>query len=433
MKSLTLLALRKGLVSIFLIFCSHTTMGASSEYAEILDPLVEGGLLPGYYFAVYRDGNTLFERAKGYADESEKIEPTGETLYAMMSMTKPLMGLAVLMLVEDGKLKLRDPVSKFIPEFANVGVAPGGSYDVPLEQANRGITVFDLLTHTSGLTYSSGITGFGDVANAYRDLGLMTLESIAVSQWGDLASQTQKLTQLPLVSQPGERFIYSVSMDVLGRVVEIVSGQLLASFFSERIFEPLDMTSSSFRIPEREKERLARVYQPQIRTYPIPGNYNRYEPFSGLPKQQKNWGLSDQGYLSGGAGLISSANDYAKFIRLLADNLKIDGESLLSPELTNKYFSHQLPADLGDNPMVYSLGSAAKNAGYAFGLGVVPEKNGRLNDPSTYDYFFWQGAANTLFWVDKKSGVYGILLTQHIPIQYMLTPQLEDIADRSFK
>lgn len=83
--------------------------------------------------------------------------------------------------------------------------------------------------------------------------------------------------------------------------------------------------------------------------------------------------------------------------------------------------------------MVYSLGSAAKNAGYAFGLGVVPEKNGRLNDPSTYDYFFWQGAANTLFWVDKKSGVYGILLTQHIPIQYMLTPQLEDIADRSFK
>ena len=107
--------------------------------------------------------------------------------------------------------------------------------------------------------------------------------------------------------------------------------------------------------------------------------------------------------------------------------------NLLSPELTNKYFSHQLPADLGDNPMVYSLGSAAKNSGYAFGLGVVPEKNGRLSDPSTYDYFFWQGAANTLFWVDKKSGVYGILLTQHIPIQYMLTPQLEDIADRSFK
>ena len=404
----------------------------TKEYSEILDPLVDEGLLPGYYFAVYRGESVLFERSRGFADVTEKIEPDGETIYAMMSMTKPLMGLLVLTLVEDGVLKLEDPVSKYIPGFANIAVAPGGSYDVPLEQTRREVTIFDLMTHTSGLTYSSGITGFGDVADAYRDLGLMTLESIASSQWGDLEAQVEKLSQMPLVSQPGEKFIYSVSMDVLGRVAEVVSEKPLAQLFRSRLFEPLGMNSSAFRLANENQGRLARVYQPQIRTYPIPGNYNRYEPFAGLPKKEKNWGLSDKGYLSGGAGLMSTANDYAKFIKLLADDLVIDGAPLVSKELKDRYFSHQLAPGLGSSPMVYSLGGAAKNAGYAFGLGVVPEKNGNLNDPSTYDYFFWQGAANTLFWVDKKSRVYGILLTQHIPIQYMLTPQLEDVADRTF-
>ena len=404
----------------------------TKEYSEILDPLVDEGLLPGYYFAVYRGDKVLFERSRGFADVAERIEPDGDTIYAMMSMTKPLMGLLVLTLVEDGSLKLADPVSKYIPDFANVGVAPGGSYDVPLEQAKREITIFDLMTHTAGLTYSSGITGFGDVADAYRDLGLMTLESVAFSQWGNLKTQTEKLSQMPLVGHPGEKFIYSVSMDVLGRVVEVASGRSLSQLFKNRIFEPVDMRSSAFRVSNENQNRLARVYQPQIRTYPIPGNYNRYEAFSGLPKNEKNWGLSDRGYLSGGAGLMSTANDYAKFVKLLADDLVIDGTSLLSKDLKDKYFSHQLPPELGSSPMVYSLGGAAKNAGYAFGLGVVPEKDGKLDDPDTYDYFFWQGAANTLFWVDKKSKVYGILLTQHIPIQYMLTPQLEDVADRIF-
>ena len=427
----------RGLKTFFLLFfflsgSSQIALAKSSEYAAILDPLVDEGLLPGYYFAVYRDGDVLYERAKGYADEAEKIEPDGETLYAMMSMTKPLMGLAVLILVEEGKVNLEDPVLKYIPEFANVGVAPGGSYDSPIEPTRRPITIFDLLIHTAGLTYSSGVTGFGDVADAYRDLGLMTLESIADSQWGLLESQVEKLTELPLVSQPGQRFIYSVSMDVLGRVVEIVSGQPISEFLKERIFVPLEMKSSVFRVSEKDRGRLARVYQPQIRTYPIPGNYKRYEQFAGLPKKQKNWGLSDKGYLSGGAGLISTANDYAKFIKLLSDGLVINGAPMVSNKLKQRYFSHQLPKGLGSSPMVYSLGSAAKNAGYAFGLGVVPELDGNLDDPATYDYLFWQGAANTLFWVDQKSGVYGLLLTQHIPIQYMLTPQLEDIADRSF-
>ena len=425
------------LSSFLLVFClvlnSHNVFGDSSEYASLLDPLVDEGLLPGYYFAVYRDGQTLYERARGYADGVEKIEPDGETLYAMMSMTKPIMGLAVLILVERGELDLGDPVSKYIPEFGGVGVAPGGSYDAPIERARRPITIFDLLTHTAGLTYSSGITGFGDVADAYRDLGLMTLESIADSQWGNLQLQVEKLTELPLVSQPGERFVYSVSMDVLGRVVEVVSGQQISEFLETNIFKPLEMTSSFFKVSKKDEVRLARVYQPQIRTYPIPGNYNRYEQFSGLPKKQKNWGLSDNGYLSGGAGLISTANDYAKFIKLLVDGLVIDGVPWLSAELKERYFSHQLPESLGSSPMVYSLGGAAKRAGYAFGLGVVPESDGDLADPETYDYLFWQGAANTLFWMDQKTGIYGLLLTQHIPIQYMLTPQLEDIADRSFR
>ena len=425
-------ALKCIFVLIVLLSPVRFCLSDAKEYLEILDPLVDEGLLPGYYFAVYRGESVLFERSRGFADVTEKIEPDGETIYAMMSMTKPLMGLLVLTLVEEGALELEDPVSKYIPGFANIGVAPGGSYDAPLEQTKRDVTIFDLMTHTSGLTYSSGITGFGDVADAYQDLGLMTLESIASSQWGDLEAQVEKLSQMPLVSQPGEKFVYSVSMDVLGRVAEIVSGQPLAELFRARFFEPLDMRSSAFRISNENQDRLARVYQPQIRTYPIPGNYNRYEAFSGLPKNEKNWGLSDRGYLSGGAGLMSTANDYSKFVKLLADDLVIDGNSLLSKELKDKYFSHQLPRELGSSPMVYSLGGAAKNAGYAFGLGVVPEKDGKLDDPATYDYFFWQGAANTLFWVDKKSKVYGILLTQHIPIQYMLTPQLEDVADRTF-
>ena len=405
----------------------------TDEFAAVLDPLVIEKLIPGYYFAVYKNGEKVYERSKGSSDDDTGLKPADTTLFAFMSMSKPLISLAVMKLVDSGSIKLDDPLSKFIPGFAAVTVAPGGLYSNQLQPLEREITVKDLLVHTSGLTYSSGIVGVGDVSDAYRDLGVMTLESVPASQWGDLEGQVSKLVGLPLVAQPGERFIYSVSLDVLGRVIEVVSGTSLSSYMADHVFTPLGMEDTGFKVPKTKVARLARLYSPLNRTYQVPGIPKRYQRSVIVPKGQKNYGLDvDEGYESGGAGVISTAKDFERFMNLLMNRGVIGGVPFVSAVNADRMITNQLPDSFGNDGLVGSLGPGAANQGFSFGMGVVLEPNGEVGDPNSYDYLGWAGAANTSFWIDVNKRISGIFLTQHIPVQYNVAPKLEDIAERIY-
>jgi CubicO group peptidase (beta-lactamase class C family) len=387
-------------------------------YADLLDPMVTEQLIPGYYLAVHKGGEQVVDLSRGYADQASETRPNQDTLYFIASMTKPIVSLAALRLVEQGLLRLEDPVKQFIPGFGNLMVVPGGDYDNPAEELQRDVTIRDLLTHTSGLTYSQDITGREEIAKVYAELGIFAIDGLAKSELGALSQHIEQLEQLPLVFQPGEAFVYSVGIDVIGRVLEIVSKKSLDALISELVLDPLGMTDTYFKIPSGKADRLAALYAPRVATYPIPGVYRRYQPYQSLPAGQKNFGMSGLGYLSGGAGLISTARDYAKFLSVLTNGFLVGGEPLLSSDLGNQMFQNQLPVALGDRGLTYNFGASAKATGFSYGLGIKLVKGGSLEREEDHDYYFWAGAANTGFWIDKKSGTIGVFMTQHLPTQY---------------
>jgi CubicO group peptidase (beta-lactamase class C family) len=406
----------------------ETSLTLESEFARVLNPLTTKRLVPGYYFAIYKNGKKVFERAEGQADEQEKLPPGENTLYAVASMTKPLTALALLRLSETSDLRLDDPVSKYIPGFEDVLVAPGGSYDSQMVAASRQITLFDLLTHTSGLTYSSGITGVGEIAEAYKKLGILTIESNAVSRWGKLENHIERLIELPLVNQPGERFTYSVGYDVASRIIEVASGTSFDAYLTKEVLLPLGMVDTFFKVPEEKQDRLARLYSPLKRTYQIPSTPKMYQEARILPKGVKNFGVQSE-LVGGGNGLISSPLDYSRFLNFL---LKRSEKNPLA--LTQKSFdlllNDQLGETLGKDLMIETMGKAASNTVFSLALGIVLEKGAVTIAPENYDYLTWGGAFSTQFWLDPKTGVSGIFMTQMFPVRARLTAELEDIADK---
>lgn len=400
----------------------------TQEYANLLNPMVDEQLIPGYYLSVYKNGQQVVDLSLGFADEEANLLPGQDVLYFIASMTKPIVSLATLKLVEQGQLNLTDPVKQFIPEFANVLVVPEGDLDNATEELGRDITIHDLLTHTSGLTYSQDITGREEIAKVYADLGLFAIDGLAESKLGSLADHVEQLVQLPLVFQPGEVFVYSVGIDVVGRVLEIVTGKPLDIAIAELVLKPLAMTDTHFTIPEAKRGRLAAMYSPRVATYPIPGVYRRYQPYQNLPKGHQNFGVSEAGYLSGGAGLVSTARDYAKLLAVMSNGFRVGQKQYLSPQIGNQLFRNQLPAVLEDEGLVYNFGPSANKTGFSYGLGIRLIEDGNLTRSDDHDYYFWAGAANTGFWIDLKNDVYGIFMTQHLPTQYDRTAEMVEIA-----
>jgi CubicO group peptidase (beta-lactamase class C family) len=342
-------------------------------------------------------------------------------------MTKPITSLAVLKLMENSDLKLSDPIKKYLPDFSDMLVAKDGSYDSQLKPAIRDITLFDLLTHTSGLTYTSEITGVGDIANTYRDLDIFTLDAIIESDTGTLEEHTNQLAQLPLVAQPGQQFIYSVGIDVAGRIIEIVSGKSLRDYLKEEILIPLKMNDTDFYVSEEKQNRLARLYSPLKRTYQIPGTPKMYQPTNLIPKEMKNFGIKTSMY-SGGAGLISTAVDYSKFLQFLLERKEKNALGL-SQASFDRILTDQLGSKLGPDLMVPAMGEFAKNQVFSLGLGVSLDSSAARNKNTPYDYLYWSGAYSTHAWIDPSTGVYGIFMTQLFPL-IMMTPDLQEVADR---
>ena len=359
---------------------------------------VDSGRLPGLLVAVVRDDRLAWFETHGYRDveNGRAVEP--DTIYRIYSMTKPITTVAALMLYEEGRFQLDDPVADFIPAFADTRVFASGDAEtyttVPLE---RPITVHDLMIHTSGLTY--GFQHEHAVDALYRKRRIEFNANV-----GPLADLAEAAATQPLVFQPGTRWNYSVSTDVLGRLVEIWSGVPLDAFFADRIFGPLGMRDTGFQVPEGQGHRLA-------------SNYVRRTDGDGLaladPGGDSRF-LEPAATLSGGGGLVSTAADYLRFMRMLRGRGVLEGARVLGRKSVELMTMNHLPGDLVD--MGRPRFAEMPFAGVGFGLGVSvlldPAKARILGSPGEYA---WGGMASTTFWIDPAEDLMVLLLTQLMP------------------
>ena len=353
----------------------------------------------GIVTLVGRDGKVVDVHASGYQDVESKTAMKTDTIFRIASMSKPITSVAIMMLYEEGKLSLTDPVSRFIPAFKQQRVmgADGGTP----ENARRGMTIRDLLTHRSGLTY--GFLNAGPVGNAYRQNGVV--DGLTTTEM-TLAEGIDKLAAQPLISQPGAAWNYSLSTDVLGRVVEVASKQAFDVFLRERIFTPLGMTDTSFVVPDAKWSRLATVYSPDnagaIRPMKDP------ESFANTHMSPIAYYKAPKKYLSGGAGLTSTVRDYARFALMLAGGGAVDGVRLLSPK------SVQLMAENHTGDLTTPGLLLGPGIGFGLGFSVVTNVAATQTLGSEGQYG-WSGIYGTNFWVDPKERLIAIVMVQKYP------------------
>ena len=367
---------------------------------EHFERYVDDGRLPGFHLVVSRHGKVAHQHRYGMRDVEGSLPIEDDTMYRIYSMTKPITSVALMMLVEEGKLLLNDPVSNFIPSFGSSRVWRGGSVLKPVtEPVTEPMLVAHLLTHTAGLTY--GWMYQTAVDDLYRRAGYegattrgTTLEK-AVDDWA----------QLPLLFQPGTEWNYSVATDVVGRIVEVVSGQTLEEFFAQRIFAPLGMHDTGFFAPEDKVHRLGGLYQP--------------DPATRRAKRLDNMGNAATHrptFLSGGGGLVSTAYDYHRFLQMLANDGELDGARILSPRTVRLMTSNHLPNDADITEYGRPLDLENAYDGFGFGLGFSVLLNpARAKVLGSVGDFGWGGAASTTFWIDRNEGIIAAFYTQLLP------------------
>ncbi len=356
---------------------------------------VDAGRIPGAQVLVARRGRVVHHEWAGLMDVEGGRLWARDTLARVYSMTKPATSVALLMLYEDGFCRLDDPVDLYIPEFATRQVLRADATRIDqAAPATVRLTLHHLLTHTSGLTY-----GFneGVLATEMRERGI---EFGAPS--GDLADTVRRLAELPLAFQPGSRWNYGVSTDVLGRVVEVISGRPLDRFFAERIFGPLEMRDTFFAVPADRADRLASCYsrtEDDGMALADPGRESRF-----LNVRQ----------FSGGGGLVSTADDYLRFAEMLRGRGALGSTRLLAPKTVEVMTSNALPGDIAS--MGQPVFSEVPFDGIGFGLGVaVTLDPARAKTLGSRGDFGWGGMASTVFWVDPALELCTIFLTQLIP------------------
>lgn len=374
--------------------------GFSSARLQRLTEKFEGdvreGAIPGAVVLIVRNGKVAYFRTFGERDKAANAPMKANSIFRIASMTKPVTTVAALLLVEEGRLQLADPVSRYLPELRQlqVGVekmdAASGEQTLVLEPARREVTVQDLMRHTSGMTYGP----FGDslVQRAYRAANTMDDQQTN-------AEMLTKLSKLPLAYQPGTMFEYSMSTDVLGRIVEVVAGMDLNQFVAERITKPLHLADTGFLLNAQQTARLAEPQRDKSNT-PIIVGYNPAKP----PK-----------WFSGGGGLLSTAEDYARFSQMLLNGGELDGTRILSRKMVQLMTSNHLPPDIGYGAFTLELGLTAPlpQLGQGYGLGVgVREEQGRSPVPGSIGDYFWGGATGPYFWIDPQEQLIAIMMMQ---------------------
>ncbi len=402
-----------------------------------MESRVADGTMVGGMGAVVRNGRLVYAQTYGMADRENKIPMGADTIYRIYSMTKPITSVAVMMLFEEGKIALNDPIAKYIPELGNLTVFdhsatlpevvsdgtiteildadPESLPEVTLGDASqykpaaRQPTVRDVLTHTAGFTY--GVFGNTPVDVAYRRAGLLS-PALNLQQF------VQRLGQLPLQYEPGTRWHYSVAVDVQGRLVEIVSGMPLDTFLEERIFTPLDMRDTGFFVDPEKRQRLAQIYAPQgigdqgFFAQPVD---NKLEP---APDYVDAGYQEAARFVAGGSGLLSTTRDYLRFCQAILNGGELDGVRILGPKTVELMSGNHL----GKLTATYATGSAF---GLGFGILVDPAAAGEIGSPGELS---WGGAAGTRFWIDPQEQLIGVFMVQSIPHHTRLAREFKTLV-----
>ncbi len=379
-------------------------VGLSSARLQRIGAAIQGYVdrqeIAGASMLIARGGQIAYCQAVGWADLASQRPMQPDTLARIYSMSKPITAAAILMLYEEGRFQLDDPVARFIPGYANLQVCIGGTPEAPqLAPLERPVTFRHLLTHTSGHVYSSPDGSTVERINWAADRKAEeTIPEETLAEW------MSRYPDIPLAHQPGAAWTYGYSIDVLGYLVEVISGQPFDVFLRERLFGPLGMEDTGFYVPPEKVERFATNYRLaddgrlEVVDDPATGEYSR-------PKR----------FLSGGGGLVSTALDYWRFAQMLCNGGELGGVRLLSRKTIELMAANHLPAAL--IPFIPSTWPL--NVGYGMGLGVrVTMDVAETGLPGSVGSFTWQGAASTDFWVDPQEKLVGIILPQRLPGYY---------------
>ena len=377
---------------------------------------VDDGRLTGWQVVVARHGRIAHSATYGLRDREAGLPVEPDTIWRIYSMTKPVTSVAAMMLYEDGLLQLRDPLSRYLPAFADARVYVAGPAQKPQTRpALEPIRIWHLLTHTSGLTY--GFLHAHSIDAMHRAAGV---QFFPADPELDLAAVCDRWARLPLVFDPGTEWNYGVSTDVLGRVVEVVSGMPLDRFFAERILGPLGMVDTGFTVPADRADRMAGLYvAPEPGTVPV-----RRDAFTPDPRGEVT-------YLSGGGGLVSTAADYTRFTRMLLSRGELDGVRLLGSRTVDYMTRNHLPggADVDTLSRPIEADATYQGVGYGLGFAVVvdPVRREVLSNVGEYS---WGGLASTAFWVDPVERITAHFFTQLVPSStYPLRLELRQLVN----
>jgi CubicO group peptidase (beta-lactamase class C family) len=393
-------------------------VGLDAQRLERIDThfqrYVDDGRLPGWQAMVSRRGKVAHLSSYGLADKEAGRAVEADTIFRIYSMTKPITSVAAMMLYEQGLFELNDPISKWLPEFSDMRVYTGGpAAKASTRPAAEPIRVWHLLTHTAGLTYGFHRVHVTD--EIYRNAGF----EFGNPRGFDLAKCVEGWAQLPLAFDPGAEWLYSVATDVLGRLVEVVSGQPLDQFFATHIFAPLGMTDTGFHVPEDQQGRLAALYAVAA-GHPTPV---RYDQMGDVVKRPPQW-------FSGGGGLASTTRDYTRFTWMLLRGGELDGNRLLSPRTVRYMTRNHLPGNADLTAYGRPLFAEARYDGLGFGLGFAvmldTAKGKVIGSEGEYN---WGGLASTTFWVDPAEEITVVFMTQLMPSStYNIRPQLRQLV-----
>jgi CubicO group peptidase (beta-lactamase class C family) len=376
---------------------------------------VDAGRFPGTQLLIYRRGKVVHSTVQGFADLERKAAVSDDTIFRIYSMTKPITSVAFMMLVEEGRVALDEPVHKYIPEWKNLGVFQAGTYPAFLTRPpSRPMLIVDLLRHTSGLTY--GFQQRSNVDAAYRETKIGEVEKA-----GTLQSMVDDLAKIPLEFSPGEGWNYSVATDVIGYLIGLISGMPFEQFLKERIFNPLGMNDTDFYVAADKAHRFAACYSadPQGGFNPLAADRKGGLTLQDDPTTSSF--LSPPSFISGGGGLCSTAADYLTFCRALLNGGELGGGELggvrlLGPKTLKLMTSNHLPGGVDLPAMSRSLFSEAAYNGIGFGLGFAVTMNpAQTLIPGSPGEYNWGGAATTSFWIDPAEELITIFMTQVLP------------------
>lgn len=354
-------------------------------HQHLRERYIEPAKIPGSVTLVERRGEVCLLDVQGQCDLERDTPAAADTIFRIYSMTKPIISVALMTLYEQGMFALTDPVHRYIPSWRNLRVRTGGDYpNFTTEPCQRAMTIADLMSHMSGLTYD--FMQATEIDRAYRELGVGRLYRGATLQ--DMIDQ---LAELPLEFSPGERWNYSVATDVLGYLIEVISGRSLPDFLHGTLFEPLGMVDTGFNIAPHKVDRLASCYQ-----------RNAAKQLE-LTDDGQDSHYSDRTFFSGGGGLLSTAGDYLRFCKMVLAGGTLDGKRVIGSRTLDFMTRNHLPG--GQDMSRLALGSFSETAyhGVGFGLGFANRLDCAANgSPCSEGSYYWGGLASTLFWIDPR-------------------------------